>query len=222
MPDEFASEVISRSEDLFSVAPLEEPDGGHVLWINPSASGPQAVPFRVLRPMDAVYDRHVLEPSQAQARDAIYAEPFKERPDGARDPCSGEPAPLDAALAIARRFQRFHRGQLLHFERLLGRRAALRLALAGPGGGALVRRLKLNVPEPKTPPSKPTLRNRLAARLASARFRLALVKFGSNRFATRPELLAGPCWACHVLLEVSDAPHEFLKRVRDYKAPLGR
>ena len=134
IPDRFASEVIGRSQELFTSSQLEEPDGGHVLWIDPATPGAEEAPFHVLRPMDAIYDRHVPSPTQSQASGAVYAAPFDYSPAGARGPCKGAAAPLDAALAVARRFERLHAGQLLPLERLLGRWLAARLALVTSAG----------------------------------------------------------------------------------------
>jgi len=123
VPDAFAAATIERSHELLVGSSLDEPDGEHVLWIDPTTADnwpADLPPLQVLRPIQEIFDQRQAAPSLAEARDAIYEEPFKpfaplsvggyQMPD---DPWSA----LEGALVVASKFEALCRRQIPLYRR---------------------------------------------------------------------------------------------------------
>ena len=119
--DRFAASVIERSQALLAGSPLDEPDGGHVLWIDPTAADrwpAELPPATVLGPMQEHYDQRQPAQSLDQARDAFYREPFREVPEGGRPIVENPGSALEHALEVGRKFEDLHRRFLPWWRRL--------------------------------------------------------------------------------------------------------
>lgn len=105
LPDDYAAQVIGRSDELQGGSIFDEPDGRHVLWIDPAADADRPV---VLRPMrQALGERALKHP--LRARDAILAAPMHDPSSAGTHGAPDNPeARLSAALLLPRAFQSWH------------------------------------------------------------------------------------------------------------------
>jgi hypothetical protein len=112
VPDEYGAAVIERSQELLAGSPLDEPDGGHVLWIDPGADNDwpaKAPPLQVLKPVQMIFDQRQAVPSLETARDAIYREPFSAIPAGGLEVATTDRrTAIEGALVVSRQFEDLH------------------------------------------------------------------------------------------------------------------
>jgi len=123
VPDAFAAAIIERSHELLVGSSLDEPDGEHVFWIDPTTADnwpTDLPPLQVLRPIQEIFDQRQATPSLAEARDAIYEEPFKPfaplSVDGYKVPDDPRSA-LEGALVVASKFEALCRRQIPLYRR---------------------------------------------------------------------------------------------------------
>jgi hypothetical protein len=112
-PDATAAGVIVRSSELLTPSPLEEPDGGHVLWIYSEVRPPGGGHLRsvdVLRPIQRVFDLRRVDVSFEHARAAIYQAPTDDHLTHL-DPTDTREARCKGALTVPLAFERFHHRQ---------------------------------------------------------------------------------------------------------------
>jgi hypothetical protein len=114
-PDLDAEGVINRSSELLSNSPFEEPDGGYVIWIDPTceaqSTGQHELPgVETLRPLQRSRNLRSLDIDFLSEVEAIYAAPMHDPLDG-----NGRRGESDTAhrrergaLATAYAFQRMH------------------------------------------------------------------------------------------------------------------
>ena len=118
-PDKDAQKVIERSSELLSSSPFDEPDGGHVLWIDPSQDPPAAGQDRlpgveVLRPIQRARDLRDGTVDFLDEVKAIYRAPMHDPFEKAATQDEKD-TPLRrkrGALALASAFQRAHARRL--------------------------------------------------------------------------------------------------------------
>ncbi len=111
-PDPTAAAVIERSSELLAASPFEEPDGGYVLWIDPTAAGAggRLLPgVLVLRPIQRMIDVRQPKESPEQTRATIYAAPMSDEMPAGRKGLREHHYRCRGALALAHAFQRWHR-----------------------------------------------------------------------------------------------------------------
>jgi len=109
MPDEAANQVIARSSELLASSPFEEPDGAHVLWLDPTQPEPHSAPLAcvtILRPAQLVSESRNPKAPPSKTGKTIFANPFD---DPVRDSESGGMAARGrGALALAGALDRMH------------------------------------------------------------------------------------------------------------------
>jgi hypothetical protein len=118
-PDPDAEEVINRSSELLSNSPFEEPDGGYVLWIDPTREVPSTGECELpgaetLRPIQRSRDLQSHDVDFLFEVDAIYAAPMHDPLDGTvrRGEADTSYRRERGALATAYAFQRMHSRRL--------------------------------------------------------------------------------------------------------------
>jgi hypothetical protein len=98
LPDATADAIMQRSSELQRSSPLQEPDGGHVLLIDPT----QPAPYIALPPIQNLLRAGGQTSSLSLSTAAIYRRPAALHAAAAHDH-------LHDALRIPRRFEAFHR-----------------------------------------------------------------------------------------------------------------
>ena len=108
IPDDIAHGVISRSCELLHANPLEEPDGGQFLWLDPTAEAAGIGDMEMVQPLlpiQQIFDVRHPGSSTLKVRDNLYADPFQGsvvQHDVNRKDAVG------SALALPDAFQLFH------------------------------------------------------------------------------------------------------------------